>query len=213
MFTGIVELVGKIVETRAVSGGGRLRVHVGPIAAECALGASVSISGVCLTVAERAANHLEFDVVRETLNKSTLGRKAPGDGVNVERSLRVGDRLDGHLVQGHVDGIAKVERVQASAHEYVVWLRCSPQLDPYLIPKGSVALDGVSLTIASLSDGSFSVALIPATLERTTLGRLRAGDEVNLETDVMVRAIVHRVDETIGARGLSMDALKVAGFA
>jgi riboflavin synthase len=213
MFTGIVEQIGTIVESRGVSGGRRLRVDVGPIAAECKLGDSLSISGVCLTVAAIQSPLIDFDVIKETLDKSALGRKNTGDVVNIERSLRVGDRLDGHFVQGHVDGTAGVERVVATPAEHVLHLRPDDVLRPYLIPKGSVALDGVSLTIADVDDDLFSVALIPTTLERTTLSRLSQGDIVNVETDMIVRAIVHRMEHLTEGGGLTMDSLRKAGFA
>lgn len=213
MFTGIVENVGTVLEVASQPSGKRLRIEVGPMAKECDLGASVSVSGVCLTVCARDERSLSFDVIPETLAKSTLGSRRPRDAVNLERSLRVGDRLDGHFVQGHVDGTAEVVQVRTSGEEYVVWLRPEPALRPYLIPKGSVAVDGVSLTIADLSDDLFSVALIPTTLERTTLGRLQMRDRVNVETDVVTRTIVHHLHELSPSGGLTRDTLEEAGFA
>ncbi len=213
MFSGIIECTATITDTRPVRGGRRLSLEVGPVAAECAIGASLCVSGVCLTVAGVEGGELVFDVITETLEKSTLGSKRVGDKVNLERSLRVGDRLDGHFVQGHVDGRATVDRVQASSPEYVVRLLPDSSLTPYLVPKGSVAVDGVSLTIAALTDGAFSIALIPTTLTRTTLSLLTAGDQVNIETDIIVRAIVHRMSEMSASKGLTHQALREAGFA
>ncbi len=213
MFTGIIERTGKITETREVSGGRHLRVHAGPMAGECALGASVCISGVCLTITAVDGEDLSFDVVTETLEKSTLGAKRRGDSVNLERSLRISDRLDGHFVQGHVDGTATVDRVLASSREHVVWLRPGSSLTPYLIPKGSVAADGVSLTIAAVQGGLFSIALIPTTLERTTFRGVKSGDLVNIETDIITRTIVHRLSELSNAGGLSLESLQTGGFA
>ena len=206
MFTGIIERVGVIAHTRQTAGGRRLCIRVGPSAAECALGDSICVNGVCLTVASRSADLLEFDVIRETLDKTTLGRLRAGRRVNIERSLRLGDRLDGHFVQGHVDGAASVDRVLASPHEHVVWLRPQPHLTPYIVAKGSIAIDGVSLTIAETTGGTFSVALIPSTLERTTLGELHPGDRVNLETDIITRTIVHRLDQLAGPSELRAQA-------
>ena len=211
MFTGIVETTGKITETRTVPGGRHLRVAVGPMACECVLGASICVSGVCLTVKATGADTAEFDVITETLDHSTLGEKGIGDLVNLERSLRVGDRLDGHFVQGHVDGKATVSRIQTSAREHVVWLQPESALLPFLIPKGSVAIDGVSLTIAAAEHGRFSVALIPTTLGRTTLTRLKVGDRCNIETDIVTRTIVHRLGSLTGAP-LTMDTLREGGF-
>ncbi len=213
MFTGIVERTGTITASRAMSGGRHLRINVGPMAAECALGSSVCVSGVCLTVTEASGEELAFDVITETLEKGTLGSKRPCDRVNLERSLRATDRLDGHFVQGHVDGKATVDRVVASDREDVIWLRPEASLDPYIVPKGSVAVDGVSLTIAAVAGGAFSVALIPTTRERTTLSQLKAGDHVNIETDIITRTIVHRLSEMSGGGGLTMNALREAGFA
>lgn len=212
MFTGIIEQTGRITDTHAVSGGRRLRVEAGSVAAHCPQGASIAISGVCLTVAGIAGSELAFDVITETLEQSTLGSKRVGDRVNLERSLQVGDRLDGHFVQGHVDGRASVERIQTSSGEYVVWLRPDPSLTAYLIPKGSVAVDGVSLTIAAIRDDLFCVALIPTTLERTTLSLLTAGDRVNIESDIITRTIVHRLSEMSASGGLTLSALREAGF-
>jgi riboflavin synthase len=213
MFTGIIESVGTIADTQPVSGGRRLGLDVGPMARECEPGASVAVNGVCLTVAAGDDSSLAFDVITETLQKSTLGSKHVGDRVNLERSLRVGARLDGHFVQGHVDGTADVQRVQSSAREWVVWLRGEAHLEPYIIPKGSVAVDGVSLTIAEAHGPSFSVALIPTTLEQTTLSSLKSGDRVNIETDIITRTIVHRLSEVSSGGGVTLETLREAGFA
>jgi len=213
MFTGIIESRGKILDTRPVSGGRRLCVDAGTLARECALGASVAVSGVCLTVAGVDDSSLAFDVIAETLGKSTLGAKRVGDMVNLERSLQVGGRLDGHFVQGHVDGIATMDNLKSSSREWVVWLRPEEHLLPYIIPKGSVALDGVSLTIAEVRDRLFGVALIPTTLAQTTLETLHAGDTVNVETDIITRTIVHRLSEMSQAGGLTLESLRKAGFA
>jgi riboflavin synthase len=212
MFTGIVERTGSIIGTTAQAGGRRLRVDIGDIAHECKLGDSISISGVCLTVAGKSASVVEFDVIKETLERTILGRRPLGAKVNIERSLRAGDRLDGHFVQGHVDGVATVARVQRSAQEHVLWFSPVAELSPYVIPKGSIAIDGVSLTIAAVEKPLFSVALIPTTLERTTLGDLDRGDPVNIETDIIVRTIVHTLGQIGAGNGLRLEALQKAGF-
>ncbi len=212
MFTGIVERTGEITTAREVPGGRRLAVDAGPIARDCKLGSSVCISGVCLTVVRANGDTLEFDVIRETLLKSTLGSKRVGDQVNLERSLCVGDRLDGHFMQGHVEGTAIVDQVTASPQENVLRLRPAAELMPYIIPKGSVAVDGVSLTIAEVTRDSFSVALIPTTLERTSLSSLAVGDHVNIETDIIARTTVHRLSEMASTGGLTIDTLREAGF-
>ncbi len=212
MFTGIVEQTGSIISTREVPGGRRLRLAVGEIAEGTVLGASICVGGACLTVTRIEPPELEFDVMAETLAQSTLGDKRVGEKVNLERSLLVGDRVDGHFVQGHVDGVARVTRVQASEREWRVWLEAPAELQPYLIPKGSVALDGVSLTIAEVAQPEFCVALIPTTLSHTTLAALKVGDRVNLETDILVRAVVHQLRELSGTSGVTLDTLREAGF-
>lgn len=213
MFTGIVESTGTINRTTKVPGGRRLRVEVGVVASECKHGDSICVSGVCLTVTTIDNGAIEFDVVTETLDKTTLGEKRVGDCVNIERSLRVGDRLDGHFVQGHIDGVATVEAVERTTVEHVVRFACDHEMSRFIIPKGSIAIDGVSLTIAAVRDASFSVALIPTTLERTTLGQLDRGDSVNVETDIIVRTIVHRLTDLRGEDGLTLEVLQKAGFA
>lgn len=213
MFTGIVECTGTITNTRTVPGGRHLRIEVGSIADECRPGASICVSGVCLTVAEVTGQAVSFDVITETLERSTLGTKRTGDRVNLERSLRADDRLDGHFVQGHVDGTAKISRVDTASGQNIVWFIPEPQLVPFIIPKGSVAIDGVSLTIAAVEDRTFSVALIPTTLARTTLSTQMPGHRVNIETDIITRTVVHRLSEMSAAGGLNLDTLQKAGLA
>ena len=213
MFTGIVESVGTIMEARPRAGGKRLRIRVGPRVADCAPGASVCVSGVCLTVTDVSADTLDFEVIAETIRKSTLNSKRVGDRVNLERSLRVGDRLDGHFVQGHVDGTAVIDQLLTSAREHVLGLCPEESLMPYIVPKGSVAVDGVSLTIASVGADGFSICLIPTTWKETTLSSLTAGDVVNIETDIIARTIVHRLSAISTSGGLTLESLKEAGLA
>ena len=212
MFTGIVEQTGRISVSREVLHGRRIGIVAGSMAADCKRGESVCVSGVCLTVAEANDQSFEFDVIRETLEKSTLGSKRVGDHVNLERSLRVGDRLDGHFVQGHVDGTATVQQVNNSGKEYVLRLRLEPSLMIYMIPKGSVSIDGVSLTIASVDREGISVAMIPTTLERTLFSSLAVGHRVNIETDLIARTIVHSMRETMAGGTLKIETLHRAGF-
>src|SRR5205085_1647537 len=152
-----------------------------------AIGDSVAISGVCLTVVENAP--LAFDVVAETIERTSLGALAEGDAVNVEPALRAGEPLGGHVVQGHVDGVACVRSVEPDGEGSRVWLDAPPELLRYCVEKGSVALDGVSLTVAALDDAGFAVALVPHTLAATTLGALTRADDVNLEVDVLAKYV------------------------
>jgi riboflavin synthase len=198
LFSGIVEGMGVIRRVGAVGAaraGGhvRLSIDLGTLAVDLDLGSSVAINGVCLTLAAKAGSVGEFDVIPETLRCTNLGTLAAGCRVNLERSLRAGARVDGHFVQGHVDGTGIVERVDRGA-EVRLWVRAESELSPYLVRKGSVAIDGVSLTIAETRAASFAVALIPTTLERTVLSERRVADRVNLETDVLARIVVERVD-------------------
>ena len=214
MFTGIIETIGTITGSSAVPGGRRLRVAVGSvIAAETSLGASIAVHGVCLTVSNVAADSVEFDVVSQTLDTSTLGTKPLGSRVNIERALRADGRLDGHFVQGHVDGSGTIARIESTAREWVCWVRPQPHLLPLLVPKGSVAIDGVSLTIAHVGNGEFSVALIPTTLNETTMETLRTGDKVNIESDLIVRTIMHRLSNVSPGKSLSLETLRESGFA
>lgn len=190
MFTGIVQSMGVVHSIRQGSNGARLALNAPDLPRPIPLGSSICVSGVCLTVCAGDAQRVEFDVVPETLTRSTLGTLAPGSRVNLERALRPTDGLDGHMVQGHVDGIARVREIRTDAGGHVAVFEADESLMPYIIPKGSIALDGVSLTIASVEDTQFSVALIPTTLAATTLSRLRPGDRINVETDILARTVV-----------------------
>jgi riboflavin synthase alpha subunit len=186
MFTGLVEALGRVGAVETAGQGRRLRVAAPEDPAwQLALGAGVAVNGVCLTVVEAGAGRLAFDLAEETLRVTTLGELRTGDPVNLERPLRFDGRLGGHLVLGHVDGIGRVTAVGPEGEGARLEVEVPPGLRPFLIPKGSVAVDGVSLTVAGLADTAFAVALIPHTLEVTTLGQRRPGDPVNLEMDVI----------------------------
>src|SRR5215813_9712487 len=186
MFTGIVEAMGGVGAVQGNRGGRRLTVMVpNEPAWQLALGESVAVSGVCLTVVDSAPGALSFDLAEETLSVTTLGELRAGAPVNLERPLRLDGRLGGHLVLGHVDGVGRVTKVHPEGEGTRVDVEVPRGLRPLLIPKGSVAVDGVSLTVAGLEEDAFSVALIPHTLAVTTLGRRRRGDKVNLEMDVI----------------------------
>jgi riboflavin synthase len=182
MFTGLVREVGKVITFE----GGRLRVES---AIAAAVGDSVAVDGVCLTVVDGDRRTLAFDAVPETLARTTLGRLAAGTPVNLEPALRAGETLGGHYVQGHVDGVGRIRSVEDEGDGRRVWVDASPGLLRYCVEKGSIAVGGVSLTVADLDDDGFAVALVPHTLEATTLGEAAAGDEVNLETDVLAKYV------------------------
>jgi riboflavin synthase len=185
MFTGIVRELGTVAAFDAA----RLILTAPETAASAGVGDSVSVAGVCLTVVETGEGRLAFDVVPETLARTALGRLETGGVVNIEPALRVGDSLGGHVVQGHVDGVGRVRSVAPESDSRRVWFDAPESVVRNCLEKGSVAVDGVSLTVAALDDDGFEVALIPHTLEVTTLGRLEPGDEVNLEADVLGKVV------------------------
>jgi riboflavin synthase len=185
MFTGIVREVGTV----AAFDGSRLVVTAPETDADVAVGDSVSVAGVCLTVVPSDEGGLAFDVVPETLSRTALGDLTAGDSVNLEPSLRVGDPLGGHVVQGHVDAVGRVRSITPEGESRRVWVDAPEAIVRYCVEKGSIAVDGVSLTVAALDDDGFEVALIPHTLEVTTLGALEPGDEVNLEADVLAKVV------------------------
>jgi len=186
MFTGIVKEVGEVESLVRDGAGARLRVRT-PFAAEVGEGDSVAVSGACLTVAEVANGAFEADVMNQTLDLTTLGGMAAGARVNLEPPLRAGDPLGGHIVQGHVDGTGEVASAREDGFARRVRIAMPQELRPYVVEQGSIAVDGVSLTVAALTDDGFEVSLIPETLERTTLGVLAVGDTVNLEVDLIAR--------------------------
>jgi len=189
VFTGIIQTTGRIDRRTASGTGARLSISTPRPLSGLAIGESIGVNGACLTVVSRQGKHFTVDVSPETLKRTTLARLASGTRVNLERALRMGDRLGGHIVQGHVDGVGRLDAITPDG-EWVVYRFSTPRtLSPYLIEKGSIAVDGVSLTIAGCRGPSFSVALIPHTLAETTLGELRPGGHVNLEADVLLKQI------------------------
>ncbi len=189
MFTGIVEELGQVAGLADLGDSVRLTLR-GPVVVDGAgHGDSIAVNGVCLTVVESGTDTFTADVMRETLDRSSLGALVVGDPVNLERPMRLDGRLGGHLVQGHVDGTGTIESRDRSEHWEVVRVSLPADLARYVVHKGSITVDGVSLTVASVDDRSFTVSLIPTTLALTTLGRKQAGDPVNLEVDVVAKYV------------------------
>jgi riboflavin synthase len=182
VFTGLVREVGKVVSFE----NGRLWVES---TLSAAIGDSVSIAGCCLTVVDGDRRTLAFDAVSETLARTTLGRLEPGAGVNLEPALRAGELLGGHYVQGHVDGVGRVRSIVPEGDGRRAWFDAPPSVLRYCVEKGSIAVDGVSLTVAEVDGDGFAVALVPHTISATTLGSLAPGDEVNLEADVLAKYV------------------------
>jgi riboflavin synthase len=195
MFTGIVEELGRVRAITHADGGARLEISCTEVVDGAAIGDSIAVNGCCLTVVELGDSSWAADAQIETLDRTTLGGLAPGDPVNLERPLQLGDRLGGHLVLGHVDGVGEVVKVEPQADgSSRVTVRAPAELAPYLVEKGSVTVDGVSLTITTVEDAEFGVAqfgvgLIPHTLAVTTLGVRNAGDRVNLEADMIAKHV------------------------
>ena len=221
MFAGIIERTGNVVRcgpSPAARGTGAVRfeINAGDLLLDSPLGASIAVNGVCLTVADRRAMTTAFDVIPETLRLTNLGGLQPGDAVNLERSLRVGDRIDGHFVQGHIDGVGIVRQNGSRDGEWTLSVELPPTLLPYCVRKGSITIDGASLTLVDVDPPRISVALIPTTLERTVLGDRKPGDRVNIETDVLARLVVARLETLVAdgtiSPGITLDRLREAGF-
>jgi len=200
MFTGLVGSRGRVLAADEGAGGTRLTVAAEAFAAELSEGDSVAVNGVCLTATGVEGSAFQADVVAETLRRSSLGALAEGDEVNLELPLRPQDRLGGHIVQGHVDGVGEVESIAGDGLARELRIAASGELLRYVVEKGPIAVDGVSLTVAEVDAGTFVVALIPETLERTTFGTLEAGRQVNLEVDVLAKYVEKLVSHTVAER-------------
>jgi len=198
MFTGLVEATGRVAAVDGDGDGARIAVET-DLAAELSEGDSVAVNGVCLTAREIGAERFVADVMAETLRRSSLGPLTAGDAVNLELPVRAGGRLGGHVVQGHVDGVGEVAAVADEGFARIVRVAVGPELLRYVVEKGSIAIDGVSLTVAAVDDAWLEVSLIPETLERTTLGELEPGRTVNLEVDVLAKYVEKLVDRTTEA--------------
>jgi riboflavin synthase len=189
MFTGLVEALGTVKALTATENGRLLVIAEPRIAPQLAVGESVAVNGACLTAVEKAQETFSFQVGPETLRCTNLGELAPGARVNLERAIAVGDRLGGHIVQGHIDGLGQIASRQRQGDWDLVWFCCPAELARQMVPKGSVAVDGISLTLVDVSATGFSVALIPHTLKETTLGFKEPPASVNLETDLLAKYV------------------------
>lgn len=219
MFTGIIELMGRVVEIERAEESARLTIAAGAIAEDVVLGESVAVNGVCLTVVEVTPPHVAFDAVYETMRRTTLDALEAGSAVNLERSLPVNGRLGGHIVQGHVDGTGRIASIRPIGNSYYIYVDASPELMRYIVTKGSVAMDGISLTVAESEDRTFAVSIIPHTWEHTNLKDKRAGDAVNIECDILGKYVEKLIGgyaagvETARDRGgVSMDLLARSGY-
>lgn len=198
MFTGLIETLGAVVDVVGQAPGCRLRIEAGVVAADAAIGDSIAVNGCCLTVVQRAESHLEFEAGEETLSRTNLGALRTGSRVNLERSLRSGDRLGGHYVTGHVDAVGRLLRREEDPPWAQLWFTVPAALTSQMASKGSITVDGTSLTLVEVTSDTFSVALIPHTLSVTTLGQLREGDPVNIETDVLAKYVERQLQAHLG---------------
>ena len=189
MFTGIVEELGEVVAWDDLADAARITVRGPVVTSDTREGDSIAVNGVCLTVVDNAGGTFTADVMKETLVRSSLGALRVGSPVNLERAVRLQDRLGGHLVQGHVDGTGEISAVTPDEHWTVVTITLPVDLGRYVVEKGSITVDGVSLTVSAVGHTEFQVSLIPTTLERTTLGRKAVGDPVNLEVDITAKYV------------------------
>jgi riboflavin synthase len=200
VFTGIIETIGTVRSIEARGDLTRLGIEAASIASEVAIGDSVAVNGTCLTVTGTQGSVVHFDAIVETLEKTALGDLVADSLVNLERALVAGGRLDGHIVQGHVDGVGRVRGLERAGNDVRLAIDCPEEICQFLLAKGSVAIDGVSLTVVDVDDAGFDVALIPLTLEHTTLGERRAGERVNLEADVLGKYVKSYIDRVVPAR-------------
>ena len=212
MFTGIVKTVGKVVAARSAGDGMILSVNLGELAGEVKLGDSVAINGLCLTAVKISSEIIDFDVSKESLSRSTISNVKAGDSVNIELAMKADGRFGGHIVQGHVDGIAKISKIEKHGKFKDITITATAELTDEMVAKGSVTVDGISLTVSKLGDNDFTIAVIPATIEHTTLKNRKVGDSVNIETDILDKMVKKQVSKMLPENGLTIKNLTDAGF-
>ncbi len=213
MFTGLIEQVCTVKSVRRSADAMELAIDLDKLAGESKIGDSIAINGVCLTAAGLRGNLATFDVSSETLVKSNLGKLNTGSKVNVELSMKIGDRFGGHIVQGHIDGVATIKAIDKRDKFADIRFESGRELLGQMVVKGSVAVDGISLTIAGMEANSFKVAVIPETLNRTTLGEAKIGDIVNIETDIISKIIKKQLENILPqGQTLTVEKLKQLGF-
>lgn len=193
MFTGIIEGLGSIVmfdKKTSNRSAAKMKIKLDKIAKGLKIGDSVAINGVCLTAVNISKGITEFEMIGETIKKTNLGSLEPGDQVNIERSLKVGERLEGHFVLGHVDGVGIISKIEKQINQVQIWIKIPKELSKHIIKKGSITIDGISLTIVDKLKDQFSVSIIPHTMQVTNLGYKKIGDKVNIETDILGKYIL-----------------------
>ncbi|MHC4757878.1 MAG: riboflavin synthase, partial [Planctomycetota bacterium] len=202
-----------VKSVKTVSGGIEICIDLGDLADSVQTGDSIAVNGACLTAVRSEGKMVSFDISGETLQKTTLGQFRTGSEVNIELSLTGKDRIGGHFVQGHVDGVAVLKSIEKKGRFWDMRFTASSELLSEMVVKGSAAVDGISLTVVDIKEDSFSVALIPETMARTTLGKAKIGQKVNIETDVIVKAVKRQLEQMLGKKGkLTMESLRQMGF-
>ncbi|NPA49204.1 MAG: riboflavin synthase [Thermodesulfobacteria bacterium] len=212
MFTGIVEGLGELVKQEGLAKGRRFFIRAPFDLKDTQIGDSIAVNGACLTVTSLEGDLFTVDVSPETLSRTTLGELKSGDKVNLERALRVGDRLGGHLVTGHVDGVGQVVRREERGDFIFFAIRIPKELSPFVVEKGSIAVDGISLTVNGVKEDLVELAIIPHTAKITTIGFRRPGDRVNIETDLIGKYVVKLLSPYLPQKGLSLEFLRDHGF-
>lgn len=216
MFTGLIEEIGRVQSVVKSTKSARITINARKVLEGVKLGDSISTNGVCLTVTEFSSNSFVVDVMAETMRRSNLHRLSTGDEVNLERALRLGDRLGGHLVSGHIDGVGTIASYENEDNAVWVTIEADPEVLKYIVQKGSIAIDGISLTVAYVDDAVFKVSIIPHTKDVTTLLRKKAGDAVNLECDIVgkyIEKLLGAKEQAPVKKGIDMNFLSEHGFA
>ncbi len=212
MFTGLIETTGTLLERAFEGEAGRLRIQADGLSGPVQVGDSVAVEGVCLTATDFTDHVLSFDVLAETFHRTNLGRKRDGSRMNLERALQHGSRLGGHIVNGHVDGVGSVVRFDEVDRDWVLGIACDREIAEGIVYKGCVSCNGVSLTVASVTDEGFEMHLIPETLEVTSLSELTPGDPVNLEIDIIGKYVRHYLEQGLVLPGVSWEQLRATGL-
>lgn len=212
MFTGLIEEVGSLSSRTVLSAGAELSVKCKKVLEDISLGDSVAVNGVCLTATKLLDNGFSADLSLETISGTTLGKLPVGALLNLERPLRINDRLGGHMVQGHVDGLGVIRGFAPAGSGKVMSIQVGRELGRYIVPKGSIAVDGVSLTVVEVEADKFKVSLIPATLSNTNLKRLKLDDVVNLEVDIISKYVARMLSSIVGSSKIDEEFLRKTGF-
>jgi len=212
MFTGIIQEIGSVIDRKNVGGGIHFTVHAVESCRELHINDSVSVNGVCQTVIGKAGAAFTVEAVEETLKKTTLGELKQGANVNLELPMKLGDRLGGHLVLGHVDGVGVIAELEKKPSSWLITVEFSPEFNRFVVPVGSVAIDGISLTVASLRGTTLTVSIIPHTLEKTTLAGVNVGTRVNLEFDILGKYVGALLRKEEDGTSLSLDQLRQWGY-